>query len=1112
MELQKKVKPTEIIRTTSLAKKLEKSFYKAVCLGFLSCFYLNVFGQNLILNTQNGILPNPAENDSSYVAQSLAPDLQSTSFESIAPTFINTVSNVNIEDIAKYGVLLQLEDDYIKQLLDNQPDKLRLRIPVNLSNYFDLQLSKIDITTDDFKVTTSSGSTIQKDENAELFYWGIVKDDPSSIAAVSFYNDEVRCVISDKDGNYVLGAYEDAHVLFAEEDLNQPHDFSCEVVDEFLVDDPTENNNSIIGVDSEEFINVEPIEINVECDYEMYLTFNSNIEKVKDHVTALFNESAILFANENIKIKLGEIFVWDTEDPFINMDSLYKVLYAFGEYRAGEYPGKVGLFLSDKDRPGNGWAHTGGLCSTRYSFAAIKITDPTKVVPVSTYSYDVFTFTHELGHIFGSNHTQDCVWGSYKNQALDNCYEPNGNCVPGPTPIDGGTIMSYCTTNANIGINFEKGFGEEPGNRIRAYINSSNCVDPELCTIPYNEQVFLDYPWLNDAIEQTNCDYTEIYEYENSWIYVKTLSNNSIYLNGSSFCTDHANLDCFGYYNNLGYLQTLQTSSCGCSETPNPPQQPCNPELTCNTDPCEEGGVQELNEDCECVIIEETVSGCTNPSDTNYNSNANCHDETECEGTGEEPNPSCSDDQIFTKFPWLSDFVNTNNCEGTIIKEYKLPSYSFIQIEDLNSKNLYFQNGTYYCTDSPNYSCLEQYGLDEIGYCWSCGGDGGGNDTYGCIDVMACNYDSTANIDDGSCVYRSGCMDTNACNFDSNACNDDGSCTYSDSYTGIVFREFCDGGQNYYLIYLLDGIVLDPYNADGVNYNYPKGATVEFGFVEEDSTPCFVADKAVTIECIREIDCEYSISGEVIFEECDNGVVYYLIKLPDGSIIDPYNAEGVDFIYREGAMVEFSFMPSSITPCYKAEKAVEIICIRETSPTPTPTDDCDLNDEIFTSYSFLNDLIDSNNCNGISIKESGQFIIIEDAGGRSLYYNGTFYCDWESCIEFYLPDGAQCVWNCQSIQPKLQNSLGMQLKSTPEAIVEIFPNPNKGKFSLKINNGLENSSQTKVELYSLEGKLLKTLNYSDHFTTLDISEFGKGIYLLSITNNNYQKVEKLIVN
>lgn len=72
MELQKKVKPTEIIRTTSLAKKLEKSFYKAVCLGFLSCFYLNVFGQNLILNTQNGILPNPAENDSSYVAQSLS--------------------------------------------------------------------------------------------------------------------------------------------------------------------------------------------------------------------------------------------------------------------------------------------------------------------------------------------------------------------------------------------------------------------------------------------------------------------------------------------------------------------------------------------------------------------------------------------------------------------------------------------------------------------------------------------------------------------------------------------------------------------------------------------------------------------------------------------------------------------------------------------------------------------------------------------------------------------------------------------------------------------------------------------------------------------------------
>lgn len=295
-----------------------------------------------------------------------------------------------------------------------------------------------------------------------------------------------------------------------------------------------------------------------------------------------------------------------------------------------------------------------------------------------------------------------------------------------------------------------------------------------------------------------------------------------------------------------------------------------------------------------------------------------------------------------------------------------------------------------------------------------------------------------------------------------------------------------------------------------MGYGRPIGVSVEFGYVDRGDSPCESADKAATITCINELSsCSYEKSGMVFYETCNNGVEYYLIRLSDGSIIDPYNADGVDFDYPKDAYVELSYQPSPNTPCYKADEAVEVTCIR----VIPPINECDPNREIFDTYPFLNDLVSSDNCNGISIKESGQFIIIEEADSQSLYLNtGTYYCDWEACIDFYLPEGAQCVWNCQSIQPKLQNSLGMQLKSTPEAIVEIFPNPNKGKFSLKINNGLENSSQTKVELYSLEGKLLKTLNYSDHFTILDISEFGKGIYLLSVTNNNYQKVEKLIVN
>ena len=55
--------------------------------------------------------------------------------------------------------------------------------------------------------------------------------------------------------------------------------------------------------------------------------------------------------------------------------------------------------------------------------------------------------------------------------------------------------------------------------------------------------------------------------------------------------------------------------------------------------------------------------------------------------------------------------------------------------------------------------------------------DGSCLTVYGCTDLTACNYDSTAVCDDGSCIFPDGCTDATACNYDSTATCDDGSCT-----------------------------------------------------------------------------------------------------------------------------------------------------------------------------------------------------------------------------------------------------------------------------------------------------------------------------------------------
>lgn len=59
------------------------------------------------------------------------------------------------------------------------------------------------------------------------------------------------------------------------------------------------------------------------------------------------------------------------------------------------------------------------------------------------------------------------------------------------------------------------------------------------------------------------------------------------------------------------------------------------------------------------------------------------------------------------------------------------------------------------------------------------GGGGGGGDVPGCTDPAASNYNPSATVDDGSCVYPvPGCTDPEAINYNFDATFDDGSCMY----------------------------------------------------------------------------------------------------------------------------------------------------------------------------------------------------------------------------------------------------------------------------------------------------------------------------------------------
>jgi len=67
--------------------------------------------------------------------------------------------------------------------------------------------------------------------------------------------------------------------------------------------------------------------------------------------------------------------------------------------------------------------------------------------------------------------------------------------------------------------------------------------------------------------------------------------------------------------------------------------------------------------------------------------------------------------------------------------------------------------------------------------------------------------------------------------------------------------------------------------------------------------------------------------------------------------------------------------------------------------------------------------------------------------------------------------------------------------------VSIYPNPTKGPLSIKAEKN------TKAEIYSPEGKLLKTISIQKGINNTDISELPKGIYIIKTETESVKVIK-----
>lgn len=368
------------------------------------------------------------------------------------------------ESLAKYNLrkaeFFSINPQILEVIRLTQPAAIQISIPLASGSEIKMDLIKVDLLSEGFKVTTSDGSN--EEYVPGIFYQGVVSGaEEKSLVALSFFDQEIIGMFSIDQDNFVLQPSKDFPgklILYNDKDLIKYSEMEC-MTDhlESVIREPTTPTEMAAG---------DCIRVYIECDYALQQN-KGGVTNTVNWITSVYNNVKTLYTNESINTTVSEVFVWTTQDTYSKTNSVT----ALNQFKTARptFNGDLAHLAALGGQNIGGVAWVDALC-TSYKYAYSNISSTYADVP--TYSWTVEVMTHEMGHNIGSNHTQWCGW---TGGAIDNCYTTEGGCPPGPAPTNGGTIMSYCHLTS-YGINFNNGFGPLPGDKIRSRVAAVTCL------------------------------------------------------------------------------------------------------------------------------------------------------------------------------------------------------------------------------------------------------------------------------------------------------------------------------------------------------------------------------------------------------------------------------------------------------------------------------------------------------------------------------------------------------------------------------------------------------------------------------------------------------------
>ena len=398
---------------------------------------------------------------------------------------------------------LQLDGSFLSQVMEQRPAALQLSIPLGNGKSVNCELVQFSLGNIKF---TENNSRVIENMIIPVTYRGIISGEPNKNTVILTVNEDYLALVAtgmdkvlqvtkaDEKNSSIYRLYNSAGIQFP---AMVPLD--CGTINSQV--SKTTNGIDLAGVQVNPLgVQDKCVNVFVDCFDSMYIWQKSNTQQTTNYVYELFNGVAAGYFNEQINIQITAINVWTTVSPY-RRDTKVNALGDLAGYYKDNFFGNmcVGLDYSAISKGGKAGdigrikAVSANTCpaydySGSNTFSASCYNDLSQggdlrnyPVGPNTTGAQVDLVMHEMGHLLGAHHTHWCQWKLSSNPdmfgAIDSCAAPEGPCIKGPPPVNGGTIMSYCSTAGGGAFgNFLNGFGPLPGNAVRNFVDQSVCI------------------------------------------------------------------------------------------------------------------------------------------------------------------------------------------------------------------------------------------------------------------------------------------------------------------------------------------------------------------------------------------------------------------------------------------------------------------------------------------------------------------------------------------------------------------------------------------------------------------------------------------------------------